>query len=158
MKNIKHTLRRTIAAAIIAGVGLASPAVTKAAPPTVQKERGSVVVQTDNGAFVRITGDTSYGTVKFQYGWSADTEASDDAVGYWVGVYDITNSHYEWVIATDSAGALEFPDAYFKNAIPTAGLANGQYKVNFFVRNSYDAPVTNVAEIELPFSVTNSAG
>ena len=158
MKKITHTLRRTIAVAIVAGVGLASPAVTNAAPPPIQKDRGQVVVQTDDGAFVRITGDTSYGTVKFQYGWSAGTNASDEAVGYWVGVYDVTNSHYEWVIATDEAGAMEFPDAYFKNALPTSGLANGQYKVNFFVRNAYGEPATNVAEIELPFSVTNSAG
>ena len=158
MKNIKHTLRRTVAVAIIAGVGLASPAVTNAAPPLIQKDRGFVVIEKDQGAFVRITGDTSYGTIKFQYGWSANTPASADAVGYWVGVYDITNSHYEWVIATDGAGAMEFPDAYFKNALPTSGLANGEYKVNFFVRNAYGEPATNVAEIELPFSVTNSAG
>jgi hypothetical protein len=37
----------------------------------------------------------------------------------------------------------------------TAELPVGEYKVNFFVRDSYDEPVTNVAEIELEFSVTN---
>ena len=158
MRNLTQTIRRVVAVAVITGAGLASPSVTNAAPPLIQKDRGFVVIEKDQGAFVRITGDTSYGTIKFQFGWSADTPASAGAVGYWVGVYDVTNSHYEWVIATDDAGAMEFPDAYFKNAIPTWGLANGQYKVNFFVRNSYDEPVTNVAEIELPFSVTNSAG
>ncbi len=161
MKNITHTLRRTVAVAIIAGVGMASPAVTNAAPPLIQKDRGFVVVEKERGAFVRITGDTSYGTVKFQYGWSADTEASDEAVGYWVGVYDITRSGYVW--ATDT-GPIVAPEQLFRNAIPTEGLQNGEYKVNFFVRNYYDDPsmefdeTTNVAVIELPFTVSNSWG
>ena len=155
MKNIKHTLRRTVAVAIIAGVGLASPAVTNAAPPLIQKDRGFVVIEKELGAFVRITGDTSYGTIKFQYGWSADTEASDEAVGYWVGVYDITRSVYVWVTDT---GPIDTPEQLFRNAIPTEGLQNGDYKVNFFVRNDYGPPATNVSVIELPFTVSNSWG
>ncbi len=155
MKNIKHTLRRTVAVAIIAGVGLASPAVTNAAPPLIQKDRGSVVIEQEQGAFVRITGDTSYGTVKFQYGWSAETPASADADGYWLQVYDVTRSISVW--ATDT-GSIYTPEQLFRNAIPTEGLQNGEYTVNFFVRDSYSPETTNVAVIELPFTVSNSWG
>ncbi len=156
MKNITHTLRRTIAVAIIAGIGLASPAVTNAAPPLIQKDRGYVVIEKDQGAFVRITGDTSYGTIKFQYGWSADTPTAANADGYWVGVYDITRSGYVW--STDT-GPFDTPEQLFRNAIPTVGLQNGEYKVNFFVRDVYAGEnTTNVAEIELEFTVSNSWG
>jgi hypothetical protein len=163
MKNITHTLRRTVAVAIIAGIGLASPAMTNAAPPLIQKDRGYVVIEKDQGAFVRITGDTSYGTIKFQFGWSADTDASDDAVGYWVGVYDVTRSGYVW--STDS-GPFDTPEQLFRNAVPVEGLQNGEYKVVFFVRSEYNDPstefideTTNVAEIDgLEFTVSNSWG
>jgi hypothetical protein len=94
--------------------------------------------------------------VKFQFGWSAGTDASMEAVGYWVGVYDITRSTYVWVMATDDKGAMDLPEQFFRNARPTVELPIGEYKVNFFVRDSYGDPVTNVAEIELEFSVTTA--
>jgi hypothetical protein len=153
MKKMKSTLHRAVAVAVLAGVTMASPAVTHAAPPIEKGIVHSTAIETNNGAYVRIIGDPSYGTVKFQYGWSAGTKTSSEAVGYWVGVYDITRSTYVWVIATDEEGAMDFPDQFFRNAIPTEELADGEYKVNFFVRKSYAEPVTNVAEIELEFTV-----
>lgn len=153
MKRMRGTLRSAAAAAVLAGVTLAGPAVTQAAPPVEKGNVHSTAIETNNGAFVRIIGDPSYGTVKFQYGWSAGTGASREAVGYWVGVYDITRSTYVWVFATDAEGPMDLPDQFFRNAIPTENLPNGEYKVNFFVRDSYGEPVTNVAEIELDFTV-----
>ena len=154
MKNISNTIRRATAVVAVAGVGLVSPAVATAAPQAEKVH--STALGADDGAFVRIVGDPSYGTVKFQYGWSAGTEVASDAVGYWVGVYDITRSTYVWVMATDDKGAMDLPDQFFRNARPTIELRDGEYKVNFFVRDSYGDPVTNVAEIELEFSVTRA--
>jgi hypothetical protein len=154
MKNITHTFRRATAVVAVASVGLVSPAVATAAPPI--EKVNSTALGTDDGAFVRIVGDPSYGTVKFQFGWSAGTDASMEAVGYWVGVYDITRSTYVWVMATDDKGAMDLPEQFFRNARPTVELPIGEYKVNFFVRDSYGDPVTNVAEIELEFSVTTA--
>lgn len=151
MKNIPYMIRRATALVAVAGVGLASPAAATAAPP-IEKVH-STALGTDDGAFVRVVGDPSYGIVKFQYGWSVGTEAAREAVGYWVGVYDITRSTYVWVMATDDKGAMDLPDQFFRNARPTTELRAGEYKVNFFVRDSYGEPVTNVAEIELEFTV-----
>ena len=143
MKKIKHSLRRVAAVALVAGIGFASPVATQAATPTVM---------TDDGAFVRLLGNPADGTAKFQYGWEESTDASD-AAGYWVGLYDVTNSHYVWVFDT---GPKDLPEELLRNAKPTAELPNGEYKVNFFVRATYNDPVTNISEIELPFTVTNS--
>lgn len=74
------------------------------------------------------------------------------AVGYWIGIYDVTNSHYEWVIAEED---IDLPSWWSRNAKTTPELPNGLYKVVFFVRGSYE-PTTNISEIELFLEVTNS--
>ena len=168
MRKITHTLRRSIAVAIVAGVGLASPAVTNAAPSTVQRERASVVVRTNNGAFVRVTGDNTNGTVKFQYGWSSGSDVSDHGIGYWLGIYDVTNSRYVWPVAPmkiDTGDIGPLPDQLFQNVAPIA-LPNSVYKVVFFVRDEYDDPSTeyfdethNIAEIDgVPFTINYMGG
>lgn len=144
MRKMKHIIQTVVSTVAIAGVMVTNPVATNAMSP---------VIENDEGAFVRIVGNPSDGTVKFQYGWSTGSNASRDAVGYWVGVYDITRSTYVWVMATDDMGAMDFPDQFFRNARPTTELQDGEYKVNFFVRDSYGDPVTNVAEIELEFTV-----
>ncbi len=142
MKNNRISLKRLVGAATVAGALLASPTATHAAQPSVMQ---------DDGAYVRLVGNPADGTVKFQFGWGASTPASN-AVGYWVGVYDVTNSHYIWVIETEM---IDLPEQYFRNGKPTVDLPNGEYKINLFVRGSY-TPVSNLAEIEFPFEVTNS--
>lgn len=131
------------AAAVAAGLGIGGSTATLAAQPYVER---------DAGAYVRLVGNPADGTAKFQYGWDEDTAASE-AVGYWIGVYDVTNSHYEWVKAFED---VDLPEEFFRNAKPTENLPNGQYKVVFFVRGSYE-PTTNISEIELYFDVTNSS-
>lgn len=110
------------------------------------------VVIEDDGAYVRLVGNPADGTAKFQFGWEASTPASA-AAGYWIGIYDVTNSHYVWSYDT---GPIDLPDQFMRNVKPTPDLHNSQYKVVLFVRASYSEPVTNLAEIDLPFSVTNS--
>lgn len=153
MKRIrKVTLVVAVAASLLGGA-----AVTSAAPPTSEL---------DAGAFVRLIGDPADGTVKFQYGWNeALAELGPD--GYWLGVYDVTNSHYVWAFDTNDPvlaniplwslrPSTDFSKELSRNARPTVDLPNGDYKVNFFVRGSYGEPVTNLAEIEFEFKVTNS--
>lgn len=142
MKKNKRRLRIATAATVFTSVGVAVTVIADAAVPTVMQ---------DDGAFVRLLGNPVDGNAKFQFGWSASTPAST-AVGYWVGVYDVTHSHYEWSIDT---GPVGLSDSYFRNARPTAELPNGDYKVVFFVRGTYE-PATNLAEIEFPFTVDNS--
>ena len=143
MKFFKYLLKCVVSIVALVGVNLISPLEAGATSP---------VVETDQGAFVRIVGNPADGTIKFQYGWSAESPASD-AAGYWVGVYDVSNSTYLW--ASDT-GATELPDKMFRNAKPTANLPEGDYKVVLFVRETYEGPVSNIAEIELPFVVNDS--
>jgi hypothetical protein len=69
------------------------------------------------------------------------------------GIAAISQSEYVW--ASDT-GDSELPDRLFRNAKPTPDLPEGDYKVVFFVRESYEGPVSNIAEIELPFVVEYS--
>jgi hypothetical protein len=143
MKRImKATLPVVAAASMFSVVG--APLIS-AAPP--------VIVQ-DDGAYVRLVGNSAEGTAKFQFGWAASTPASA-AAGYWIGLYDVTNSHYVW--ATDT-GPTTLPAEFMQNAKPTTQLPNGDYKVVFFVRATYEDPVTNIAEMELPFTVNRKDG
>lgn len=142
MNRAKRTVVGAVTALVMLGAVGASE--TSAAPP---------VIEVADGAYVRLVGNPADGTAKFQFGWTADTPASD-AAGYWVGVYDVTRSHYVWSYDT---GATDLPENYFRSAKPTVELTNGDYKVVLFVRETYGPPeVTNIAEIELEFSVTNS--
>jgi hypothetical protein len=139
---MKSTLRKAaIVSAVMLPVAVGSME-AMAAPPYVVE---------DEGAYVRMLGNPADGTAKFQFGWEEDTPASD-AAGYWVGVYDVTNSTYVWNMDT---GPIPLPDEIRKNALPTSELSDGDYKVVLFVRDSYE-PTTNIAEIEVPFTVMAS--
>ncbi len=144
MNNRTFPIRRVLVTIGATVAGLTIPTSAHAARPTVWS---------DNGAYVRLVGNPADGTAKFQFGWSEST-ATSDAAGYWVGVYDVTNSRYIWSADT---GPMDLPDEYFRNARPTSELPNGDYKVVFFVRGTYE-PATNISVIELPFSVTHSDG
>ena len=142
MKAKKHPIARAAAAAAAVFIGLTLPAKTYAAQPQVAQ---------DDGAYVRLLGNPADGTAKFQFGWEEGTPAAG-AAGYWIGLYDVTNSHYEWSYDT---GPTDLPEDFFRNARPTSYLPNGEYKVNFFVRGAYGPP-TNLAEIEFHFIVDSS--
>ena len=142
MGTARNRLKAFVALSMVAGMGAASPLAAQAARPVVER---------DAGAYVRLVGNPSEGTAKFQFGWADSTDASD-AAGYWIGIYDETNLHYVWSFDT---GPKDLPSKFFRNAKPTPELPNGDYKVVFFVREGYE-PTTNIAEIELYFTVDNS--
>ena len=152
MKRISSAARAAAAGAAILIAGASSMA--SAAPP---------VVVEDAGAYVRLVGNPSDGTAKFQFGWEEDTSSSDPA-GFWIGLYDVTNSHYEWSYDTEWTDddewlyvnrPAELGDSLFLNARPTSDLEDGDYKVVMFVRDSYE-PTVNIASIEVHFTVDAS--
>ena len=113
---------------------------------------GTVV---QDGAFVQLGQPQVNGEVTFTYGWNNSKQLPAAPAGFWIGLYDVTNSHYIW------AGDYQFP-------VPAVGgldwtslrstysgqlnLPAGDYKVNFFVRSSY-GPAINSVVIELPFTI-----
>ena len=139
MRSVKCKPCWIFAMAMVVGLGVTSPIPANAALPRVER---------DSGAFVRLVGNPSEGTAKFQFGWAEDTDASN-AAGYWIGLYDETNLQYVWSYDT---GPIDLPSKFFRNAKPTPELPNGEYKVVFFVRGTY-GPATNIADIELFFTV-----
>jgi hypothetical protein len=142
MGSNRLTVRKLAAVTTVIGVSLAGSSMARAAQPEVT---------TDDGAFVRVLGNPTDGTLMFQFGWMSSTVASD-AAGYWVGVYDVTNGKYVW---NSDTGPVDLPEQLKRNARPTADLPQGEYKVVFFVRETYAQPVMNLAEIEVPFVVDN---
>lgn len=157
---MKRRMSLLLAAAAVTASVVGGSVVTNAAPPVLKEDDNEV-------AFVRLLGDPSTGDVKFQFGWYEEM-AELTPEGYWLGIYDVTNSHYEWSFDSEDANPenvpkwgltppIDFSKAMIRNARITEDLPNGEYKVVFFVRDSY-GPTTNISEIELPFQVTNSMG
>lgn len=150
-----------LAAAAVTASVIGGSVPINAAPPAVMEDPNEIT-------FVRLLGDPSSGDVKFQYGWFADM-AELTPEGYWLGIYDVTNSHYVWAFDSQDTEPgnvprwgvtppIDFSRASVRNAKITEDLPNGTYKVNFFVRDSYGEPTTNLAEIEFEFQVTDSMG
>jgi hypothetical protein len=98
----------------------------------------------NNGAYVDIHGNSVKGRITFEYGWNKNQFASPP-VGYWIGIYDVTNSHYEW--AVEKVFDKKAPRK-LKQVSTTRNLEPGEYKIVFFVRGSYTPDVTNLAVID----------
>jgi len=115
---------------------------------------------TDNGAFVVMNSAPEKGNVSFSYGWNNTSQFESPAVGYWLGIYDITNSHYVWAsdnvlppsLTHGAPGTIEWSSVNLQY-MSDLQLPPGDYAINFFVRSSYAGPVTNNAVVQLMFSV-----
>jgi hypothetical protein len=124
----------------------------RAAPPTS--------AMTDRGAYVILGKPPSRtGGVEFDFGWHNSAQFATKPLGFWIGVYDKTNSHYVWAtdrmlpaLPPEVPGSLQTEAVDMHYSDPTANLPPGDYLVNFFVRGSY-SPASNVAEISLEFTV-----
>jgi hypothetical protein len=109
-------------------------------------------VAKNNGAFVEIQGYPVAGKFKYEYGWRDTKRFASPPAGYWIGLYNITDSHYEWSTdyqfpANGTMKSLEVEFCDNTNLVP-----GKKYYINFFVRGTYVDPVTNVAEISLEFT------
>lgn len=133
----------------------AAPVQATAAPPSLP----TPVAINDNGAYVVLGKPPGSGPLDFRYGWRTSGLFEAPPVGYWLGLYDKTNSHYVWasdnplplpVPTPDGASSLESADFRFLDE--TANLSPGVYLINFFVRYQYE-PADNVAVISLEFKV-----
>lgn len=137
----------TKTAALLLLLGAATQA--RAAPPT-----GTAI---DHGAYVTL-GKPPNGGVDFTFGWNTSAQFEAPAAGYWLGIYDDTNLHYVWAsdnvlpqLSYPAPGKVEWDSVRMHYADATT-LPPGNYTINFFVRSSY-SPATNVAVVQLPFTV-----
>lgn len=106
------------------------------------------IVNPSGGAYVIVTNLES-GDLDFNYGWNNAKQFENPALGYWVGVYDITESHYLWVIAEEFADPN--PKMFKMQSFDTVLIPGHEYFINFFIRDCYSPEVTNVEEISLYF-------
>lgn len=127
--------------------------VVHAAPPTGAAN--------DNGAYVLLQQPPEQGGLSFRFGWNNTDKFEGPVEGYWLGLYDVTNSHYVWVSETllspldaGAPGVSTLERANFEYDDPESQLPPGDYLINFFVRSDYSTvPVTNNAVVQLEFSV-----
>lgn len=144
-------LRTVLVVAACLGVFVGVVGVSDAAPPT---QAG-----VDNGADVILGAPPSSGNVSFRYGWKSLAQFPSPPVGDWLGIDDITTSHYVWSSENPlpplggnapADSIMTSVDFLYSDAVTP--LPPGNYDVNFFVRSSY-APATNAAVISLEFTV-----
>jgi hypothetical protein len=113
---------------------------------------------TDNGAYVVLgKPPQATGQLDFKYGWNNTSQFYAPATAFWIGLYDVTNSHYVWVnelplpkFDSSVPGTLSTQSVEFRYSDPHANLPPGDYCINFFVR---ETPSTNVAVVQLFFTV-----
>jgi hypothetical protein len=136
--------------ALVMALTLATVFVTPAsATPGEQNGDSLAIVQPRGGAYVIVT-NLEAGRLDFMYGWNNSKAFEPTAVGYWIGVYDVTDSHYEWTYDT---GQLPTTPKMLKLwSIDETELISGHdYYINFFVRATY-GPETNTATLILEFT------
>lgn len=112
------------------------------------------VVQPAGGAYVIVT-NLAPGDLDFNFGWNNAKQFAHPAVGYWIGVYDITDSHYEWANEYSIPENLKMLKL---KSLDTSTLTSGhEYYINFFVRDYYIDPDIpgddiNVAIVQVVFT------
>ena len=123
-------------------------AIYASATPGEQNGDSLSIVQPSGGAYVIVTSLAS-GELDFAYGWNNANHFATPPVGYWIGVYDVTDSGYLWVTELPVEPGLKMLKLRSEGTVLISGH---EYYINFFVRDSYAGPVTNVAEIVLEFT------
>lgn len=125
------------------------------------------VVQPGGGAYV-IIGKLKPGEIEFKYGWNNCAAFEDPAVGYFIGVYNITKGGYVGDVdvpldecpkmlklESEELSLLMDHDADPKTPrelCPLPALESGDvYQINFYVRDSY-SPATNTTMVEVRFT------
>lgn len=125
---------------------MATPA---AAESGIQNGDSLAMVQPSGGAYIIVT-NLEPGDLDFNYGWNNSKQFERPALGYWIGVYDVTDSHYEWVEAEQFSAPN--PKMFKMQSRDTSTLEYGhEYTINFFIRDNYVDPVTNVVVMQLNF-------
>jgi len=123
-------------------------AISASAVPGEQNGNSLSIVQPSGGAYVIVT-SLKQGELDFAYGWNNAKHFASPPLGYWIGVYDVTSSHYVWAEDIRVEPGLKMIKL---RSLGTALESGKEYAINFFVRDSYAGPVTNVAEITVEFT------
>lgn len=125
------------------------------AEPGVQNGNSLSVVQPSGGPYVIVT-KLDTGHLEFNYGWNNSKQFESDALGYWIGVYNVTDSHYEWGGFENQLSDPNPKMLKLKESLDLVNMESGkEYKIVFFVRDAYDGSgngVSNVSEIEVFFT------
>ncbi len=136
-----------LAAAVMLATGLLAGSVS--AKSGEQNGDSLSIVQASGGAYVIVT-ELTADSLSFNYGWNNAKAFASEPVGYWIAVYDITDSDYVWV---SEIALSETPKLLKLMSLDETTLISGHdYGINFFVRGSYGPPVTNVATLEVHFT------
>ncbi len=155
---MKKALRYILALAMVATmtIGLSG---TVSATPGEQNGDSLSITNPEGGASIHVT-LLATGELDFNYGWSNVDKFAKAPVGYWIGVYDVTDSHYVWATENPFAGTPQNPQnggtppkVLKLNSIDETTLISGHtYYINFFIRSNYATnPFTNVVTITLTF-------
>jgi hypothetical protein len=147
-KTLSVILALVMALTLVIGPFSTASAASTPAQTIFQVQR---IVQ-NHGAYVMLRGIPVSGAIKFDYGWTELNQFASPAVGYFLGLYNVTQSHYEW--SFDQQFTMPVPNGTIGwksldlSFADTSTLSPGDYKIVFFVRGSYGPPVTNVASID----------
>ena len=104
-----------------------------------------IMVNPAGGAYIIVT-NLEPGDLDFNYGWNNSKTFENPALGYWIGVYDHTESHYVWseeIVFDDPNPKMMKLQSY-----DTELISGHHYTINFFIR---DSVITNTVEMELGF-------
>lgn len=118
------------------------------AEPGIQNGDSLVMVYPSGGPYIIVT-NLEPGDLDFNYGWNNAKQFENPALGYWIGVYDITESHYLWVVEEQFSDPN--PKMLKMQSFDTELIPGHEYYINFFIRDSYSPDVTNVAELIMYF-------
>jgi hypothetical protein len=123
------------------------------ATPGEQNGDSLAVVQPGGGAYVIVT-NLEPGDLDFNYGWNNSSNFASAALGYWLGVYDITGSTYVW--SSENQFTEPDPKMLKLSSLDTSTLVSGHdYAINFFVRDAYNESgqgTSNVTEVQVYFT------
>lgn len=107
------------------------------------------IVYPSGGPYVIVT-SLENSLVEFNYGWNNVDKLGFVPLGYFIGVYNVTESHYVWgedVVFTEPASKL------MKLNYAVELTPGDEYVINFFVRDYYGDPTTNGAILQVYFTM-----
>lgn len=163
----KQSSLAALALIMVIGLFAALPWTSAGAAPGAPSTDSLSIGDPNGGAFIRVTYlgpdfrcwlrailrredgvDQCPRRLDFLYGWKNSTTFTSPPVGYWIGVYDVTDSTYVWAGDHELSGPA--PRVLLLRSINESSLISGhQYYINFFIRDSYGPPATNVVVLTL---------
>ena len=106
------------------------------------------IVYPSGGPYVIVT-SLENSLLEFNYGWNNVDKLEFVPLGYFIGVYNVTESTQVWgedIVFTEPASKI-------MKLYDTAELIPGdEYVVNFFVRDYYGYPTTNGVTLQVYFT------